>query len=104
VGISKKTLDDYYIQLRLAEQYGFNFFRNLHHKMRVLRSYIKVYKPKKETKSPFHEKHPRNLKILNYYDLHTHTLSNVGESTGSVKELSVTTMDQNHESEELFSR
>jgi len=47
VGISKKTLDDYYCQLRLGEQYGFNFAMNLHQKMRVLRSYIKVYKPSK---------------------------------------------------------
>ena len=30
VGISKKSLDDYYCQLRLAELYSFDFWDNLH--------------------------------------------------------------------------
>lgn len=29
VGISKKSLDDYYCQLRLGELYNFNFYDNL---------------------------------------------------------------------------
>ena len=29
IGISKKSLDDYYCQLRLAEMNGFNFIENM---------------------------------------------------------------------------
>lgn len=47
VGISKKSLDDYYCQLRLGELYNFDFFDNLNQKMGVLRSYVKNYRPEK---------------------------------------------------------
>ncbi len=30
VGVSKKSLDDYYCQLRLAELHNFNFIDNMH--------------------------------------------------------------------------
>jgi hypothetical protein len=39
--VSKKSLDDYYCQLRLAEMHGFDFEKNLHEKMGVLRAYVK---------------------------------------------------------------
>lgn len=41
VGISKKSLDDYYCQLRLAELHNFNFSQNMNQKMGVLRSFVK---------------------------------------------------------------
>jgi hypothetical protein len=47
-GVSKKSLDDYYCQLRLAEQYGFNFEENMNEKMRVLRNYVKAYRQDKK--------------------------------------------------------
>jgi hypothetical protein len=44
LGVSKKSLDDYYCQLRLGEFYGFDFGSNLHEKMGVLRNYVKHHK------------------------------------------------------------
>jgi hypothetical protein len=41
LGVSKKSLDDYYCQLRLAEQYDFDFKSYMHEKMGVLRAYVK---------------------------------------------------------------
>ena len=48
VGISKKSLDDYYCQLRLGELYHFDYLNHLHEKMGVLRYFIKTYRPEKE--------------------------------------------------------
>ena len=45
VGISKKSLDDYYCQLRLGELYHFDYINNLSEKMGVLRTYVKNYRP-----------------------------------------------------------
>lgn len=47
VGVSKKSLDDYYCQLRLGELYNFNFFESLNEKMGVLRTYVKNYRPER---------------------------------------------------------
>ena len=41
VGVSKKSLDDYYCQLRLAELHNFNFYDNMNEKMGKLRVYVK---------------------------------------------------------------
>lgn len=41
VGLSRKTLDDYYAQLRKAQQYGFDFEVNATEKMGSLRKYVK---------------------------------------------------------------
>ena len=41
VGISKKTLDDYFLIFRYGEIYGYNFKENLYKKMGHLRTYIK---------------------------------------------------------------
>ncbi|KAL4459498.1 hypothetical protein ABPG74_018111 [Tetrahymena malaccensis] len=41
IGISRKTLDDYYLQLRRAEQLGFDFERNKGEKMGTLRKFVK---------------------------------------------------------------
>ena len=41
IGISRKTLDDYYLQLRRAEELGFNFEENKNKKMGVLRKFVK---------------------------------------------------------------
>jgi hypothetical protein len=48
IGIPKKSLDDYYCQLRLGELYQFNFPANLDKKMRVLRDYVNNYKSEKQ--------------------------------------------------------
>jgi hypothetical protein len=69
VGISKKSLDDYYCQLRLAEFYNFDFYENLDQKMGVLRSYIKNYRPERENKRRQNDKHPKNLRIIEQFDL-----------------------------------
>jgi len=41
IGVSKKSLDDYYCQLRLGEFYNFDFVNHLSSKMRILRTFIK---------------------------------------------------------------
>lgn len=41
VGVSKKSLDDYYYQLRLGEFYSFDFALNLQEKIGVLRNFVK---------------------------------------------------------------
>ncbi|KAL4482134.1 hypothetical protein ABPG72_014947 [Tetrahymena utriculariae] len=41
VGLSRKTLDDYYAQLRKAQKYGFDFDTNSSEKMGTLRKYVK---------------------------------------------------------------
>lgn len=41
IGISRKTLDDYYLQLRRAEQLGFDFEKNKNEKMGHLRKFVK---------------------------------------------------------------
>jgi hypothetical protein len=46
IGISKKSLDDYYYQLRLGEKYGFDFKQHMDDKIGVLRMFIKDIKPK----------------------------------------------------------
>lgn len=46
IGISKKSLDDYYYQLRLGEKYGFDFKCHLDDKIGILRMFIKDVKPK----------------------------------------------------------
>ena len=41
VGISKKSLDDYYLVLRAGDQLGFDYASNLDKKMGELRAFIK---------------------------------------------------------------
>lgn len=41
VGLSRKTLDDYYAQLRKAQQFGFDFEQYASEKMGSLRKYVK---------------------------------------------------------------
>lgn len=69
LGVSKKSLDDYYCQLRLAEQFGFDFQQNLHQKMGVLRSFVKERKGEEERQQHRPMKHPKNLKIIENMDL-----------------------------------
>lgn len=65
LGISKKSLDDYYYQLRLGEKYDFDFKRNLNEKVGVLRTFIKDVKPCKKSESKIKsDKHPKKLKII----------------------------------------
>lgn len=63
VGISKKSLDDYYYQLRLGEFYKFDFGAHLQEKVGVLRTFVKEFKPEKESKNK-NNKHPKNLRII----------------------------------------
>ena len=44
VGISKKSLDDYYYQLKLGEKFGFDFRGHLLDRIGVLRTFIKLKK------------------------------------------------------------
>lgn len=55
VGISKKSLDDYLLQLRFGRKFGFNFNDHKNDKVGVLRAFVKKHKQieklKKEGKS-----------------------------------------------------
>lgn len=64
LGISKKSLDDYYYQLRLGQKYDFDFKLHLNQKVGVLRTYIKDVKTKKKDSRTKIEKHPKKLKII----------------------------------------
>ncbi len=46
VGISKKSLDDYYLIVRTGELFGFDFSLHLHHKMGELRSFTRKFEYK----------------------------------------------------------
>lgn len=51
VGIAKKSLDDYLIQLRIGKKNGFNFNEHRNEKVGVLRSYVKKLKNENDAKS-----------------------------------------------------
>jgi hypothetical protein len=44
VNVSKKSLDDYLLQLRFGKKYGFDFQKNRNEKVGVLRTYVKEQK------------------------------------------------------------
>ena len=52
VGISKKTLDDYNYQIKLAESFKFDFQTHRHEKIGVMRSFIKNMQTKGEKVLP----------------------------------------------------
>jgi hypothetical protein len=56
VGISKKSLDDYLLQIRFGRRYGFNFNEHKNDKVGVLRDYVR--KNKKHTKT---DKKPKKV-------------------------------------------
>jgi len=41
VGIPRKTLDDYFLQIRRAQQYNFDFTKHLKLKMGIIRNFNK---------------------------------------------------------------
>jgi hypothetical protein len=41
VGISKKSLDDYLLQLRFGRMYNFNFLKHAHENIGVLRRFVR---------------------------------------------------------------
>jgi hypothetical protein len=44
IGISKKSLDDYLLQIRSGKKYGFNFDNHKEDKVGILRAYVKKHK------------------------------------------------------------
>ncbi len=48
VGVSKKSLDDYLLQLRFGKKYGFDFQKHRNDKVGVLRCYVKEQKSKSQ--------------------------------------------------------
>jgi len=44
--MSKKSLDDYLLQLRFGKKYGFNFNKHKDDKIGVLRQFVKKFKDK----------------------------------------------------------
>lgn len=66
VGLPKKSLDDYYYQLRLGEKYDFDFRAHLFDRIGVLRTFLKNLK--ENSKLDKTEKHPKKLKIIDEFD------------------------------------
>ncbi len=52
VGIPKKSLDDYFLQLRLGKKYGFNFNEHKEENVGVLRAFIKNKREEAKGKQP----------------------------------------------------
>lgn len=50
VGISKKSLDDYLLQLRYGKKFGFDFNENKESKIGVLRAFVKKKKQEEKDK------------------------------------------------------
>ncbi len=48
VGVSKKSLDDYLLQLRFGKKFGFDFQKHKDDKVGVLRSFVKTEKSKQK--------------------------------------------------------
>lgn len=48
IGLSKKTLDDYYSQIKLGESYNFDFEKHEGDGIGVLRKFVKEKKDKKK--------------------------------------------------------
>ena len=59
--LPKKSLDDYYYQLKLGEKHGFNFKAHLSERIGVLRTFLKTAPINKHDKG---DEHPKKLKIL----------------------------------------
>ena len=51
VSVSKKSLDDYLLQLRFGKKYGFDFQKHRNEKVGVLRTYVKEQKKKNSGKN-----------------------------------------------------
>ena len=92
--MSKKSLDDYYYQLRLGQKFGFDFNKNLHEGIGMLRKYTCNFKPKGR-KNGVNQRYEKNLKC---FDLVTQQkranfkkISQFGssqtEKRGSIKEV-----------------
>lgn len=48
LGIPRSTLDDYYVQIRLGEKYGFDFEAHFQHPFGVVRKFVKENHATKE--------------------------------------------------------
>ena len=52
VGISKKSLDDYLLQIKFASKHGFDFRKHKNDKIGVLRSFVRRKKKELKRKKP----------------------------------------------------
>jgi hypothetical protein len=78
IGVSKKSLDDYYCQLRLAEVNNFDFYSHLHEKMGVLRNFVKECEKGKSMNTSRHHKHPKSLRVIDQFEMQTKSLTEDG--------------------------
>jgi len=67
VGISKKSLDDYLLQLRLGRKHGFNFNEHKDDKVGILRSFVRI--KRKETVGGVHNNDDKNSDGLKDEDI-----------------------------------
>lgn len=56
--------------------------------MGVLRSYVKDYKPEKDQRRRQNQKHPKNLRVIEQFELETRTLKIEPEENNSREERS----------------
>ena len=75
VGISKKSLDDYLLQLRLGRKYGFNFNQNKTKKVGILRAFVKRHRAMTQN----------NMNILNNSKINNNDTENGRENEDDVE-------------------
>lgn len=61
VGISKKSLDDYVLQIRKGFLYGFNFNQHRHDKIGVLREFNRKKDAELKNKAKMGERKPKRV-------------------------------------------
>jgi len=57
VGISKKSLDDYLLQIRFGKKHGFSFNDHINDRVGVLRSFVKKHKTSKKAEKTAEDDH-----------------------------------------------
>mmetsp|Transcript_9288 Transcript_9288/g.13813 ORF Transcript_9288/g.13813 Transcript_9288/m.13813 type:complete len:291 (-) Transcript_9288:36-908(-) len=64
VSISKKSLDDYLLQLRFGRKFGFNFQEHKDDKVGVLRAYVKKFKALQQYSKKIREGHSIPVEVI----------------------------------------
>jgi hypothetical protein len=68
VGVSKKSLDDYLLQLRFGKKFGFDFEHHKNEKVGVLRLFVKTEKEKIKQGKPGIKISSKSEKAEDYID------------------------------------
>lgn len=83
VGLPKKSLDDYYYQLRMGQKYGFDYHGHMMERIGALRSFLKKYKTHR--KNDKNEKLPNILNIADEIDGYVNLVKEPEQYSNEVK-------------------